>query len=93
MNQINCRFCAGHRPTNGKRCLGCGMEIKAATTPDVTLNPPKCVRCWGYRVTAIDGDRWHCRECGSVFDVPKRKPRPDKRKRIAAAEERKKRNQ
>jgi ribosomal protein L37AE/L43A len=69
------------------------MEINAATTPEPRPYVPKCVRCWGYRVTAIDADRWHCRECGSVFDVLKRKPRPDKRKRIAAAEAKRKRNQ
>jgi len=68
--QIDCRFCGGIRPTNGKQCLGCGAPVQNAINRNKT---PKrlhcCPRCRSTKYSERADGTADCNECAAWFDL------------------------
>lgn len=68
---IQCRYCRGERPHNGKVCLGCGAPIANATVRAKPVKAPRytCPRCGSGKYVHADG-RLSCKECWTVYEPP-----------------------
>lgn len=66
---IDCRFCGGQRPDNGKVCLGCGAPVANAKRVVRPLKERrrKCPRCGSNKYVHADG-RLSCKECWCVYE-------------------------
>lgn len=67
---INCRFCRGHRPTDGKRCLGCGAPVAHAILrqrPRVQVER-HCPSCHRKTYRTIEPGRFECVNCLAQFE-------------------------
>lgn len=69
---INCRFCQIVTPTNGKRCLGCGMPVANARIQGKPkrIRIGDCPACGCRQAQVLDNHRKMCRKCGTEFELP-----------------------
>jgi DNA-directed RNA polymerase subunit RPC12/RpoP len=67
--EIQCHFCNGPRPSDGKKCLGCGMPVANAvrkTKPRV--DGVQCPSCRRRNIRALDNHGYVCLACHAEFE-------------------------
>ncbi len=70
MNEIDCRFCGGTRPTNGKMCLGCGSPVQNAINRNkVQKRVHICPKCHRSNYTPRPDGSAVCNNCDAWFDL------------------------
>lgn len=69
-DRITCRYCRGERPTDGRRCLGCGAPVANARVNSRTrkVTPRKCPRCRSGSYSTLEEGRFECRSCRTVYE-------------------------
>ena len=67
----DCRICNGHRPHNGKQCLGCSADLVRCKRAKIKRNWNECPGCTHTGPHKLTDDRqYRCHKCGATFEGP-----------------------